>query len=323
MNVFNLPVVSIALAIIISWALFAIFCSLVHEAIAQIKAERGRFMKYYLHKQLWDEPNGINWASLLYLHGSIDLLSRAPDKPTNDIAPRLFAESLIETVGNVQLVQMSDEAAEIAYDQPALANFSKAIQVLKPSDVMAFLKQSMNSAEMQALAQTPGNEGLVYENLVNNIQQWYVEFTQRLTTWYKKKTRQRLFILGALLGLMINIDSVQLFGVYKNTPGARESLINYYEKNAVSLEQLANRKDSGVNITETKKQIAGFQQKMDSLNKSIQLPVGIQYSFVLHPQQRWDAWILKLLGVLISGFAASFGAPFWFDVLKRYFSMKV
>jgi hypothetical protein len=323
MNVFNLPVVSIALAIIISWALFAIFCSLVHEAIAQIKAERGRFMKYYLHKQLWDEPNGINWASLLYLHGSIDLLSRAPDKPTNDIAPRLFAESLIETVGNVQLVQMSDEAAEIAYNQPALANFSKAIQVLKPSDVMAFLKQSMNSAEMQALAQTPGNEGLVYENLVNNIQQWYVEFTQRLTTWYKKKTRQRLFILGALLGLMINIDSVQLFGVYKNTPGARESLINYYEKNAVSLEQLANRKDSGVNITETKKQIAGFQQKMDSLNKSIQLPVGIQYSFVLHPQQRWDAWILKLLGVLISGFAASFGAPFWFDVLKRYFSMKV
>jgi hypothetical protein len=295
----------------------------VHEAIAQIKAERGRFMKYYLHKQLWDEPNGINWASLLYLHGSIDLLSRAPDKPTNDIAPRLFAESLIETVGNVQLVQMSDEAAEIAYNQPALANFCKAIQLLKPSDVMAFLKQSMNSAEMQALAQTPGNEGLVYENLVNNIQQWYVEFTQRLTTWYKKKTRQRLFILGALLGLMINIDSVQLFGVYKNTAGARESLINYYEKNAVALEQLANRKDSGVNITQTKKQIAGFQQKMDSLNKSIQLPVGIQYSFVLHPQQLWDAWILKLLGVLISGFAASFGAPFWFDVLKRYFSMKV
>lgn len=323
MNVSSLPVVSIALAIIISWALFAIFCSLVLEAIAQVKAERGRFMKNYLLKQLWDEPNGINWASLLYLHGSIDLLSRAPDKPTNDIAPKLFAESLIETVGNVQLAKMSNEAGVKEYNHPALANFKKAIQVMKHSDVMAFLKQSLQSAEMKTLAQTPGNEGLVYENLVNNIQEWYVEFTQRLTTWYKKKTRQRLFILGALLGLLINVDSVELFGIYKNTPATREALINYYQKNAVALEQLANRNDSGVNNNEAKTQLAAFKQKMDSLDKSIQIPIGTPYSFVLHPKQPLKTWLLKLLGVLVSGFAASFGAPFWFEVLKKYFSMKV
>ena len=104
MNLFNFPVINIAVAIIISWALFAIFCSLVHEAFAQLKAERGRFMKKYILLQLQDFPNGVNWGSLLYMHGNVDMLSRAPGKPSSDIQPCLFAETLIDVVATAHLV---------------------------------------------------------------------------------------------------------------------------------------------------------------------------------------------------------------------------
>jgi hypothetical protein len=62
MSFFNIPIINIALAIIISWALFAMLCSFAYEAFAQLKAERGRFMKNYILQQLQDFPNGINWG---------------------------------------------------------------------------------------------------------------------------------------------------------------------------------------------------------------------------------------------------------------------
>jgi hypothetical protein len=323
MNLFDIPIISIALAIIIAWALFAIFCSFVHEAIAQLKAERGRFMKYYLLKQLQDIPNGVNWASLLYLHGSVDLLSRAANKPTSDIEPHLFAESLIDVVGRTQLVKMNSEESLRAYKNFSLSNFKMATDVLKPSDVVSFFKQSLQSAEMASMTNGELNEGLVYQNLVARIEQWYVEFTQRLTLWYKKKTRQRLFILGAILGLVINVDSIELYKIFNSYPDSRQAVIHYYEKNSNALEQLANRKDSTTDLKTVQNQLKGYEQKIDSLNRAAQLPVGWQYSFARHPVQNWKLWIWKILGVVISGFAASFGAPFWFDVLRKAYTRKI
>src|SRR3954467_9141103 len=103
---FSLSIISVAISLIISWALFAMLCSFIHEAIVQTKAERGRFMRRYLFKQLQDLPNGVNWASMLYLHGTIDLLSREANKPTNDIQPDVFAKTLVEVVSNAHIVQM-------------------------------------------------------------------------------------------------------------------------------------------------------------------------------------------------------------------------
>src|SRR5678815_557090 len=104
MNFFFFFFVSIAISIVICWALFAIFCSLVQEAIAQILAERGRFMKYYLLKQFQDLSNDINWGQALYQQGNVSLLSRDDRKPSNDIDPSVFARSIIAAVANSHLV---------------------------------------------------------------------------------------------------------------------------------------------------------------------------------------------------------------------------
>ena len=346
MNLFAIPMVATAIAIIISWALFAIFCSLLQEAVAQLKSERGRFMKQYLFSQLKDNPNGVNWASLLYMHGTIDLLSRATNKPTNDISPRLFAETLIEVVGNAQLVQMQIPALQqrqaasgvAVYQQPTLYNFHAATRVLKPSDVVSFFNQAINAATLKAGKDAAGvlNEADIYNNLVEHIENWYTEFSQRLTLWYQKKTRLRLFMLGALLALIVNVDSIQLFSFYNENPDARNAVISYYQKNGDALSKLANNLNDSNKIKQAAtdsllKQAKTFYNSMDSLKKSANLPIGYHYSVLSKWKpvlEHWDkdSWakaLWKLLGLLISGFAASVGAPFWFDLLKKALSTKV
>src|SRR5258706_3700527 len=339
MNFTAIPIVAIAISVVISWALFAILCSIVHEAFAQIKAERGRFMKEYLSRQLKDNSNGVNWASMLYLHGSVDLLSRAANKPTSEIPSRVFAETLIEVVGSAHVVQSKAEEVmtNINYKHPSLRNFKAATMVLLPSDVVGFLKQVLNSAEMATSSDiltnsnSSINESQIYATLVQNIETWYDGLMGRLSLWYQKKTKMRLFLLGVLIAILINVDSIQLFNHFNNDPNARAAVINYYEKNVSTLTSYEDKlkanqgKDSVTNtLLLVSRQINEYTGKLDSLRKTANLPIGFEYN-IFHPKSRSNSFrsiLFKILGLLTSGLAASFGAPFWFDVLKKAYSIK-
>lgn len=309
-----MPIVQVAIAVIISWALFAIFISLVQECFAQILAERGRFMKAYLLKQLKDRPNGINWASLVYQHGAVDLLIREPNKPTNDIGPKLFAEVLVEVVGKTHAANISKQAT--VFNDPTLDRFKSAIQTFEESDVMSFLKLAMKNAEMSIPTNGPINESEVYEKLIGQIEGWYGELLERLTLWYKKRIRQKLFTFGLIISIIINVDSIQLFNFYRIHPESAGALNHYYQ-NYLSTQSTAdsiNVKFGSLNQTAV---------HLDSLARALDLPVGYDYSVFKMRQTAARWWFWKLLGFIITGFAVSFGGPFWFDVLKKAYTNKI
>ena len=369
MNLLDIPILSTAIAIVISWALFALFCSYVLEAWVQIKAERGRFMKNYLYAQLMDNSNGINWAEKIYSHGTIDLLSRDSSKPTNDISPALFAQTLIEVVGSAQLVQIRAKELEgakwiVNYKSKPLNDFKFATQILNPSDLTALFKQAMNSAEVKAFADKETGvvqEAELYRHLVEYFENWFGEFTARLSLWYKKKTRESLFFLGVIIAIIINVDSIQLFSFYEDSPEAKAEVIRYYKEHpevfvaehqrqspsdgkqstpdgvagqvvTSVLDSIKQDSASGreLPVSQSNNQEVASNQSalelshkevlksLDSLVVTAKLPVGIKYNMFANwaKIEGWD-WFFKFLGVLISGFAASFGAPFWFDVLKK------
>jgi hypothetical protein len=340
MDLFSIPFLATFFAIVISWALFAMACSFVHEMIAQILAERGRFMKKYLFRQLEDTPNGINWASLLYMQGPIELLSRADNKPTSDIEPKLFATSLIESVANSQIVKLHAPELRNIDDNPqfvddrndyrnlTLYNFKAATQVLKPSDVIEMFRQAMRAAELNTPEPNGETENVVYQNLVSHLENWYKEFTERLTLWYKKKTRVRLFLLGIVLAVLVNVDSIQLFKFFNEHPDSRTAVLSFYEQKKDEYNTKAIRLQHGEVDSTNKLPVdsiikigQSFEKDIDSLRKAAAIPVGFDHNVFRSPSHGGDIW-WKILGLLISGFAASFGAPFWFDLLRRATSAK-
>lgn len=349
MNIFSLPIIEIAISIIISWALFSIFCSIIHEAVVQFKSERGKFFRQQLLRQLFDTPNQINWASLLYTHSSIDLLSRSYNKPASDISPKIFAEALIETVANAHIVQSkknesnnSDIIYKPKYQNQLLNDFSFATKVLLPSDVVSLLKSSITKAEIRAdqgnyyileertrRGYEAYNENKVYDFLIEEISQWYNQLSNRTTIWYKKKSKQRLFALGLLLSVLLNIDSIKLFKYYNSNPEARTEVINFYESNETTLSKLADKYDKTDTTTtflEIKNLIQTDKKQVDSLIKATGIPIGWNFSSVKNAETKntFDVIIskvtgllLKIIGFIITAFAASLGAPFWFDILKK------
>ena len=341
MNIFSLPIIEIALSLIISWALFAIFCSLLQETMVQLKNERGRFFKKQLLRQFQDAPNQINWASLLYTHPSFDLLSRAYNKPPSEISAKIFSEALVEVVANTHTVQSKKLNTELInsltlphYENKLLNDFSLATKVLLPSELVSLLSSSLNKAEIRAGSLNNRSEEKVYTYLVEEISDWYNQLSSRTTVWYRKLTKRRLFFLGLILSVVLNINSIALFKYFSANPAARTALIAYYEKNKDQLEAMAQKYDQStgphdtITLKEIKTDVLALKTTIDSLVDANEIPIGWKQhpkKVSTHTNTWWENILngmLYLIGFVLTAFAASAGAPFWFELLKKAYTLK-
>ena len=255
------------------------------------------------------------------------MLTRSTRKPTSDVSPELFAKTLIEVVGNTVI------APPVAvYNNAILNNFAAATNLMLSSDVMDMFKQSLAEAELKATVAGKVDEGLLYNYLVANIETWYNELMERVALWYKKITRRRLFILGVLLAALLNVDSIQLFQQFDSNPASKNALIAYYTKNKAQLEAKADalKSDTAKKTTapaQVNTELKTTTDSLASLSKTAALPIGISknlYFSLRDDGNKNDPWLalVKIIGILISGLAASFGAPFWFDFLKKIYTVR-
>jgi uncharacterized protein (DUF486 family) len=357
---FSSTIVQVAISVVISWALFAILCSMIHEVIVRLKSERGRFYRTKINNKLFDRSNQINWGILIYNDSSIKLFTKSEKAPPAEIDSKTMAEVLVNTVANCQAAQIlkfNHPNETDLFQQKLLNNLDFAITNLGQSDVIVMLRKTFDKAKIKAFENQSYNEEKLYNILLKELTIWFDQFNSRTSAWYKKLSQKRLFALGFLVAVVTNVDSIALLEYYKGNPTARIAMIDFYAKNKQQLEALTVKYDTirqvtqldSLALSETKANIAGLANQIDSLKNNLELPVGWDQAFrdavKMKPNKsqqnnensRIDdgqkipinsgvttlfgiplsVILFKILGFVISGFAASLGAPFWFDLLKK------
>ena len=357
---FSSTIVQVAISVIISWALFALLCSMIHEVIVRLKSERGRFYRTKINEKLFDGSNQINWGILIYNHSSIKLFTKSEKAPPVGIAPKTMAEVLVDIVANCQaakILKFNHPNQAALFQQKLLNDFDFATTNLGQSDVIVMLRKTFDKAKIKGIENQSFNEEKIYSILIDELTIWFEQFNYRTSAWYKKLSQKRLFAVGFLVALATNVDSVALFKYYKGNPTARLAMIDFYAKNKLQLEAFSANYNTVTQVTqtdslaliETKANIAGLAKQMDSLKNDLELPIGwdqafretmkvkpniIQQNAVISKTDDAQkvpknsrgliffgipiaAILFKILGFIISAFAASIGAPFWFDLLKK------
>jgi hypothetical protein len=168
-----------------------------------------------------------------------------------------------------------------------------------------------------------------------------------LSGWYKRRCLLTTLLVGVILAGLFNVDSINLTTRLWKEPDLRVALIenikNVLTQNDTSL------LDSG--------QLSGIQDQFSEVT----LPVGwfaapipqstlqsqgIPASCTIFPREENDvygilvlgqcfplinapqvadssSWLVKLIGLFLSGVASSPGASFWFDILKRFINVRL
>lgn len=166
------------------------------------------------------------------------------------------------------------------------------------------------------------NSGNNINKIREGIENWYNSAMDRVSGWYKRRVQKIIFLLGFLLVIFVNADSIAIFNNLVNDRPLRSSIVDAAQR------MPATTPADSVPVSKIKNNINGLYQ--------LGLPVGWNWKSSLNNTndavtnynaipafntQRLKAslwqWFLKALGWLVTAFAISLGAPFWFDVLNK------
>ncbi|HEX7620753.1 MAG TPA: hypothetical protein VF359_06090 [Anaerolineales bacterium] len=264
--------------------------------------------------------------------------------------PRLqgSVDSLFDTI-RVQKQQINDALIKLSFkvntsEDETMTRIRAGVTALSITHPQ--LKQTMY-AFMNSMPQSLWQKENELEMVRGNIEEWFNNAMNRLTGWYKRRSLITTLVIGSLLAVIVNVDSINLIGRLWSEPDLRFAILNNIES------ILTQDNTTTLNIG----QLSAIQKQFSEIS----LPVGwvgspvsptidtvttLAQTCTFFPRQGNDiygilisgqcypiinspqvtdltGWLIKLAGILISGIAASPGASFWFDMLKKIINVRL
>lgn len=305
---FGSEILEVAIGIIFVYILVAIICSSIREGIEAWVKTRAAFLEQGLRDLLHDRA-GEGLAKNIYDHPLISSLFSGEYTRGLEKRPRLiadgkslpsyipaknFAEALMDIAARGPVAA---DGSNSGADAPvvSLENIRKNISSLGNPSVQRILLNAIDAAEGDINRARLG------------IQAWYDSGMDRVSGWYKRSTQWIIFWIGMVVAVGLNINTITLADyLYTNDP-AREALIAHAETASADTAFL----------TRTYEQV---RQDLDEMS----LPIGWTGGWGSPRRGNepgtdgiWNQVLAPIIGWLMTAFAATMGAPFWFDMLNK------
>ncbi len=128
-----------------------------------------------------------------------------------------------------------------------------------------------------------------------NLEDWYDSAMDRVSGWYKRSTHWILFVIGFSIAVAMNVNTMVIADHLYREKATRDAIVAH-----------AQAAVGNPDYDKTK-----FSEVIKDL-ESLKLPMGGSPldDLKAHPWRSLGGWLLTAL-------AASFGAPFWFDLLNK------
>jgi len=189
------------------------------------------------------------------------------------------------------------------------------------------------------------------EKFEQKIEIWYDDSMKRVSGWYKRQTQLILFLLGFLVAIVFNVDTIEIAGKLSTDKDARDKLVQIATKAVDQYKDDPRIKKvvitNGIELLATDSTSRAFntavfneyQAKAEKvkilLNGDVNNTKEILASgwgnygdgktsrakivFVL---SNTFSSASKILGFMILAFAISLGSPFWFDLLNKLVNLR-
>ena len=343
---FNSVAIDAAIGMAFIYLLLSLIASVVQEILASIVQARAANLQRGLRSMFSGDSieAGKTLVDSIYNHGLVRGLYQDPKKDYGSQAGaskvRLLLQRLVGIAPAIPIKGVSDPILLPAYI-PARTFALAMIDLLnndkangEPVDnIRKFLTTTdqnvPSNKAIEALRALVIDADGDMNRLRTNLENWYSDAMDRVSGWYKKYTQTVLLVIGLLLAIAFNVDSVRVARTLWTDKDARQGMVdaaNEYMKNPKPED-----KDKKL-----QQRMRDAVDAFDHVTKDQLLPVGWQRT----PSEYWLSgktyWLHRktmkspltksrifkgvelLVGWLITAAAISLGAPFWFDTLNKF-----
>ncbi|SNR76908.1 hypothetical protein [Puniceibacterium sediminis] len=282
----------LTIGLIFIYLVLSLLCTSANEAIAGLLRLRARILFSEVSRMIEvDDVNAAFWSSGLVrsLGHSIGI----PDSTKGNRAPsymesNTFSIALLHALSGTGKI----DGAELTRNAPL--------------DIVGLAGHVPQSSILKSVIDTLATDGQArYENLQSGLSDWFDQVMNRATGVYKRRMQLTSFLVALLVATAMNADTLHIAAVLWKDDALRDKIV------------VSAIETSRVDETVPKE----ILDKLETLRAD--LPFGwsgpeVSQSVPTTPQ----GWLLKGLGIFLTALAMTLGAPFWFDLLKRFVSIR-
>lgn len=140
------------------------------------------------------------------------------------------------------------------------------------------------------------------DDFKEKLESWFNSYMDRVSGWYKRRMHITIFWIALVVTLAGNLDSIAIVQNLIVNQQFRETVVTAAEQ------YIEDHPEGFQNATTFEDQIDSIKTHIN-LTRDLFLPVGPDLD------RRID--LAKIAGWLLTVFAISLGAPFWFDMLNK------
>jgi hypothetical protein len=296
------PAIEIAIALAFVFFLLSLIVSALTEWLAAALKLRAKTLREGLEGMLGDK----DVASEVLKHPLVRTDLREDCKHTPSyIAPHEFATAFRDLVTPVSA------AAE---ERRPTARLSDGEGGTKTVQISAKLATQLRTLSASPTAVPP------------------VESMDRVSGWYKRKSQKITVVLALLVTLALNASALRIAEHLAEEPTVRAAVVaraeaartaavegeRSTEKGEAAEEEPAEGETKGT--SELKQAGKDMEEALDDLS-DLKLPIFWAEEYV--PDWNFDSIARAVAGWVITWFAISLGAPFWFDALNKFANLRM
>jgi hypothetical protein len=293
----NFPALEVVIGLCFVYFVLSLICSAVTESIASLKGWRAAKLELGIKNLLSGSDTvtkeGEALAKQVYDHPLVQALVRpktgkkAGKRPPwpSYIPSRTFISALLD-IGASQSVGDKAGGVDMAVVD---VDVKKAIAAIPSPKVQEALLALYRDAKGDA------------ESFRRHAEQWFDDSMQRVSGWYRRHVSVVLWVVGALVVVFLNVDTLRVANTLWTDPAARAAVVARADK-------VAQQGQGSLNVTKTV--------------SNIELPLGWKlFKLGSGPQQipnTATGILAKIIGLVLTVAALSLGAPFWYDLLSKF-----
>ncbi len=173
-----------------------------------------------------------------------------------------------------------------------------------------------------------------------NLEKWFDDSMDRVSGVFKRYSQWMAFLIGCIVALALNVDSINLTLYLWRDPSVRQVLAAQASK--IQFTQPGSENNPQQAVQQLSEQFGALNlpvgwgielnngaiadnncEPFPSGKQTFGIPLLRSNKCLVPPQaDNQTNVVLKLVGVFITALAAMQGAPFWFDMLKRLVNLR-
>lgn len=349
-------IVDVVIGIVVVYFISSVCLSFILNYIMSRRNWKGEFL-YDQLQNLFSSGSGSNAAFIerIYKHPLIDSLKQYNYRKPEKIDPDLFSQTVMAVIRDLdQEVLQLKEKELVVYNDESKLDAQQIDQINSIKEIIDFGKyrsiqfnnEYIDGQGIKLLSTILHSSNKNDKEGEEALKKWYTNFVDRTQYLFSRKTKWHLFYIAFIFSVCLNVDTLKIYKTLYREESTRAALVvmatdlqNLGEENATKkiLEKFPSiNKDSLIQgegqdsfhltINHIHKIQSGLTNAYGDANLLIwwkQYPWHtLKYLYASKTENVYYAVFLKLLGFLISSMALMYGAPFWYDFMKKMITLR-